>query len=357
MPAISPKERFFLVSTAWLQSWVNGIATSNALDMSNCHIDGSSSDVPSGDRNMTLYEEDPRNMLEACSKHSNCTSGICPYNVKKYKFVSRPAYALLLPTACENNEGSLCSKDVLCINCVDEICESSVKLQKNVEIVDDILTSITENSISDVDDYCQDLLAYCISKDSISELKKLKDRSKKFLDRIRQELEGGLSKNGLIAFHLETASIDACALEKLTEINASLLCEHGLPRSNFFKKSVIVSGDAWRTLVEKYSTSLRWKDIGAHQTECGTCLVASTTNLELERVIREERFEETNSKELRELFVRKKRYPPVLECMVPFYGIQNNRKLKSLKETYGESGYIHYRLHFTHELIYNSVSG
>lgn len=339
MSEIAPEEKFFLVPTVWLESWVNGIDTSNTAELPVYHLEEAYSDIPNEGRNITLFEGGINNRIEVCKKHGNCKRGLCPYDLKKYKYVSDVAYGLLLSATSGCSEDSLCGKDMLCVECVQEICESGTRLQNDVHTVDDILSTITANSINDVDESCQTSLAFCVSKDSISELKKKRDLSKKYLDRICQELGGVPSKRGPIAARLEGASIDACELKSVAGINASLQCVHGLPRPNFKKKSMVVSKDAWCTLSEKYSTLIQWIEISAHDIECGACLVESTTSLELKRATREERSEETNSKELHELFMRKKRYPQFLDCMMPSSGIQNNRKLRAVKEACGGSGY------------------
>jgi ubiquitin C-terminal hydrolase len=386
MPPPHSREEFRLVATRWLRQWATGIADReggaggagaaaggdegeviciDSDDVDATVGDGAdgdgdgdvdadadtdadtdadaavSSNIPNSrtssgsDLSSSLFDAEIQNMCHVCTKHTADPAGVSPFDVKHYKFLSEMAYSQLLSAGDGRCDVEIKKSTSLCKECVGGVDSRGQELEREISLIERVVDAVDSDDIERRDSQPDESI-YLLSKEWLLGVKRVCAKEKKVLERIKQEIRLCVPNTKNNPFSADEADILACdSLERgdvNTNVNQSLFCQHDSHAKNFRKKSVGVSIETWRTLQAETGDRFAWIEVPDDSEECPVCVLETSATLEEKRATRDARTNETSSKALHDLFVRKSIFPPILNCILPVTKLENHRKAKSMRE-------------------------
>lgn len=261
-------------------------------------------------------------------------SKVHPLNARNFKCIADTAYCQLISVAEVVPGVDLSPAGAICSQCCDDFLRDVSSLSealKRDEAVIDLCSRIANNSAYHFAPASDNDPLYRVSREWFSAFKKAAEVKRRRCDLWLQLLNTSATPS------VEGGKLPDWSTKSevllLSNINSSLLCEHGNIREDFRRVSVPMLSEDWLRLQSEYYPAAT--SVADDAVVCEVCQSAAVQTKETKRAMIDERSKEKNDRPLLDLRNRKQAHPPSIVSLVSAFSSQDQssavkRQLKSI---------------------------
>jgi hypothetical protein len=304
-------------------------------DATRSHVVEADEDGAGAEVQPTEFFESPIDISSTLCPHGK--GKIHPLNMRNFKCISDTAYCQIISVAEVVPGVDLSPSGAICDECCNEFLREVSKLSEELkrdESITELCGRIAHNSAYHFASPTAGRHVYRLSREWFSAFKKATEAKRRRFDLWLQLLNTS-----------NTPSVDSGKLPDwstksevllLSDINSSLLCEHGNIRDDFRRVSIPILEEEWFCLQGDYFPTA--SSVVEDAVVCEQCQSATVQTKETKRAMIDERSKEKNDRPLSDLRNRKQPHPPSIVSLVNAISSQDQssalkRQLKSMSSS------------------------